>query len=188
MSVFQQFDGFSEYEGVAQGPPANHNGITAGVFQHTPGILGRPYVTVADYRNIQVFFHHCNHIPVGLPGKKLSPAAGVQSYGTGPLHLRRSGQFDTSFIIVIPAFAHFNGYRNLDRFDDCPDYFPGPGYIKHQGCPFTVFNYLGGGTAHVDIYQISSQFFQNQSPFCHRLRLRAEYLQGQGRVFPAAFR
>ena len=85
--------------------------------------------------------------------------------------------------MVIPAGAHLNGNGNGHSLYDGAYNFFCQRQVLHQSRTIAVFNDFLYRTAHIDIDDIGTGFFNDGSGLGHDVRVRAENLHRQ-RVFP----
>ncbi|OPZ71454.1 MAG: hypothetical protein BWY80_01324 [Firmicutes bacterium ADurb.Bin456] len=181
---FQIMEGPGKNPGVAQGGPSDHNGVTARLTEHGPGIGGVPDITIADYRYADGFLDCGDNLPVGPPAVKLAPGTAMHGDSGCACFCHKPGQLHRVDLFFAPALAHLYGNGNLDPVDH-------RGYqagslcgIPHQSRALVVFDYFGGGAAHIDIDQDGTPAFRN---FCrpgHVITVGTKYLHAHRAGFP----
>ena len=172
-----------ENPGIALSAAADHDGTAAGLFHQGCRRRAVDDVAVADDRDGYGIDDGFDFLPVRLAAIELFPRPSVDGDGSGTSRFSPFGQFRRRKRGVIPAGAHLDRDRDGHGADDGTDDFLCQGQVLHQGRAVAVLDDFLDGTAHIDIDDIGTVFFDDGRCLGHDVRVRAENLHGQG-VFP----
>ena len=101
-----------------------------------------------------------------------------------------AGKIHTVDVAAVPALAEFHGYGQVRCLDHGLYHLCSHAGLLHQGAAFAVACYLGGGAAHVDVYEgqlalvLAADAAGN---LCHYVRVPAEKLYAAGTLVGGGF-
>ena len=105
---------------VTERGAANHYSVDPGMSQHSFGVFGTVYISVADDRNFDGLFDGGNNVPIR--GSRIEVGAAMNGYIGGTAVFAHSGKIDGIDRTGIPAFAKLDAdfqRRGIDRaFND----------------------------------------------------------------------
>ncbi len=173
---------------TAIGTAPDHGAVRARQAQHLGGVLEGIDVAIADHRDRHRFLDLADEAPVGMAVIEL--VAGAAMHGdhlhAGILGDARQGRRVAA--VHVPAGAHLQRHRQVDRLDHRRDDVAGQLLVAHQRRAGIAIDHLLHRTAHIDVDDRGAAVLVELGGFRHHLGLAAGQLNRHGEFLGAGGR
>ena len=144
----------AENPGIALRGPADHDGLAARDFADAVEVVIRPHIAIRDDGDADRAAHFADFFPVRMAAVKLLARAAVHRDGIDACRLGAFRQVHDVDGALVPADAHLDRERHLDRLADGREDGRRALRVAHERRALAILDDFRRGTAHVEIEDV----------------------------------